>query len=192
LASLPATARAAQHGGMPTTGPASALLTRRRAELAAELEELDRRARQLRADIVHLDVAAAIVDPARCSAGVPRLRAQRRPEWFGDLGRLCLGVLRGAAGPLTSRQVAVAVRGLAGHDAGDEVAVRVVGHRVHASLTRRVGSGSWSGCRSGRAGRAGGWLLTGTGGGVPIALGFPRPWPLRKRAWRIIKRGRTN
>ena len=114
-------------------------LTRKRAELAAELEELDRRARQLRADIVHLDAAMAIVDPARCSADVPRLRVQHRPEWFANLGRLCLDVLRGAAEPMTSRQVAVAVMGLAGHDAQDEVAVQIVEHRVHASLTRRVG-----------------------------------------------------
>jgi hypothetical protein len=112
-------------------------LTRKRAELAAELEELDRRARQLRADIVHLDAAMAIVDPARCSADVPRLRVQHRPEWFANLGRLCLDVLRGAVEPMTSRQVAVAVMGLAGHDADDEVAVRIVEHRVHASLTRR-------------------------------------------------------
>jgi hypothetical protein len=114
-------------------------LTRKRADLAAELEELDRRARQLRADIVHLDAAMAIVDPSRCSADVPRLRVQHRPEWFANLGRLCLDVLRGAAEPMTSRQVAVAVMGLAGHDVGDKAAVQVVEHRVHASLTRRVG-----------------------------------------------------
>jgi hypothetical protein len=114
-------------------------LLAKRAELAAELEELDRRARQLRADIVHLDAAMAIVDPARSSAGVPRLRVQHRPEWFANLGRLCLNVLRGAAEPMTSRQVAVAVMGLAGHDADDAVAVQIVEHRVRASLTRRVG-----------------------------------------------------
>jgi hypothetical protein len=112
----------------------------KRAELAAELDELDRRARQLRADIVHLDAAMAIVDPARCSsADVPRLRVQHRPEWFANLGRLCLDVLRGAVEPMTLRQAAVAVMGLAGHDADDAVAVQIVEHRVHASLTRRVG-----------------------------------------------------
>jgi hypothetical protein len=116
-----------------------AVLSRTRAELAAELEQLERRARQLRADILHLDAAMAIVDPSRCSADAPRRRVQHRPEWFADLGRLCLDVLRGAAEPLTSRQVAVAVMGLAGHDAEDDVAVQIVEHRVHASLTRRVG-----------------------------------------------------
>jgi hypothetical protein len=121
------------------TDLAVAALNRKRAELAAELDELDRRARQLPADIVHLDAAMAIVDPARAAADVPRLRVQHRPEWFGNLGRLCLDVLRGATEPMTSRQVAVAVMGLAGHDTDDDVAVRIVEHRVRASLTRRVG-----------------------------------------------------
>ncbi len=115
-------------------------LVAKRAELAGELEELDRRARQLRADIVHLDAAMAIVDPARCAAAdVPRLRAQPRPAWLANLGRLILDVLRGAPEPMTARQIAVEVMRLAGNDVGDGVAVQVVEHRVRASLTRRGG-----------------------------------------------------
>ncbi len=93
-----------------TAGAIAALLARR-AELAAELEELDRRARQLRADILHLDAAMAIVGPSRTAADVPRLRVRHWPGWFGDLGRLVLDVLRGAMEPTTSRQVAAAVWG---------------------------------------------------------------------------------
>ena len=122
------------------TDLAVAALSRKRAELAGELEELERRCVRLRADMVHLDAAMAIVDPSRCGAAdVPRLRAQHRPAWLANLGRLILDVLRGATEPMTSRQVAVAVMGLAGLDTGDVRTVRVVEHRVAASLNHRIG-----------------------------------------------------
>jgi hypothetical protein len=115
---------------------AIAAILARRAELAAKLDELGRRARPIRADILHLDAAVAIL---RGKGHVPRLRAERRPAWIADLGRLVLDVPRGAPEPMTSRQVAVAVMGLAGLDADDAHALTVVEHRVRASLTRRVG-----------------------------------------------------
>ena len=115
---------------------AIAALLARRAELAARLDELERRARPLRADIVHLNAAIALL---RGSGSVPRLRAGPRPAWIAGLGRLILDVLRGAVEPMTSRQVAAAVMGLAGLDSGDAYALTVVEHRVRASLTRRVG-----------------------------------------------------
>jgi hypothetical protein len=122
---------------MPTpTEPAIAALLARRAELAARLDELERRARPIRADILHLNAAIAIM---RGSAGGPRLRAQQRPAWIADLGRLILGVLRGAPEPMTARAIAIEVMRLAGNDVGDEAAVQVVEHRVRPSLSRRVG-----------------------------------------------------
>jgi hypothetical protein len=122
------------------TDLAVAALVRKRAELAGELEQLDRRTRQLRADIVHLDAAMAIVDPSRCAAAdVPRLSAQPRPAWLANLGRLILDVLRGAPEPMTAREIAVEIMRLAGNDTGDRVAVQIVEHRVRASLTRRIG-----------------------------------------------------
>jgi hypothetical protein len=111
----------------------------KRAELAArlaQLEALGRRAIPLRADTFHLDAAMAILDG---TPGVPRVRAQHRPEWFADPGRLVLDVLRGAPEPMTARRAAVAVMRLAGHDAGDRAAAEVVANRVRASLARRVG-----------------------------------------------------
>jgi hypothetical protein len=64
--------------------PGVAALTHRHAELAAELEQLDKRAWRLRADIVHLDAALSILGTSR-SADVPELRVQHRPEWFAYL-----------------------------------------------------------------------------------------------------------
>lgn len=64
---------------------------------------------------------------------------QHRPEWFANLGRVILDVLRGATEPMTARQIAMAAMGLAGLDTGDAYAVRIVENRVRAALTRRVG-----------------------------------------------------
>jgi hypothetical protein len=64
---------------------------------------------------------------------------RHRPEWFDNLGRLCLDVLRRAMEPATSRQVAAALMGLARLDAGGAYALTVVEHRVRASLTHLVG-----------------------------------------------------
>ncbi|HEX6012870.1 MAG TPA: hypothetical protein VFY87_13950 [Geminicoccaceae bacterium] len=72
-------------------------------------------------------------------AEVPRPRAQRGPEWFGHLGRPARDAPRGATEPTTSRQVAAAVVGLAGLDAGCAYTLTVVEHRVRASLMRRIG-----------------------------------------------------
>jgi hypothetical protein len=107
----------------------------KRAELAARLAELEAQAVPIRADTFHLDAAIAIMG----GRDVPRVRAQHRPEWFADPGRLVLDVLRGAPEPMTARRAAVAVMRLAGHDAGDRAAVEVVANRVRASLARRVG-----------------------------------------------------
>jgi hypothetical protein len=115
---------------------AIAAILARRAELAAELEALERRAIPIRADIFHLDAALAIMGGP---ADARRMRAQHRPAWVADLGRLVLDILRGAPEPMTARAIAVELLRLAGHDAGDRVAVQVVEHRVRASLTRRVG-----------------------------------------------------
>jgi hypothetical protein len=115
---------------------AIAAILARRAELAAELEALERRAIPIRADIFHLDAALAIMGGP---ADARRMRAQHRPAWVADLGRLVLDILRGAPEPLTARAIAVELLRLAGHDAGDRVAVQVVEHRVRALLTRRVG-----------------------------------------------------
>ena len=114
---------------------AIAALQSKRAELAARLADLESQAVPIRADIFHLDAALAILR----GRGVPRMRAQHRPEWFANLGRLILDILRGAPEPMTARAIAVEIMRLAGHDVGDRQAVEIVANRVRASLVRRVG-----------------------------------------------------
>jgi len=106
---------------------AIAAILARRAELAAELEALERRATPIRADIFHLDAALAILGGP---ADARRMRAQHRPAWVANLGRLVLDILRGAPEPMTARAIAVELLRLAGHDSGDKAAVKVVEDRV--------------------------------------------------------------
>ena len=114
---------------------AIAALQSKRAELAARLADLESQAVPIRADIFHLDAALAILR----GRDVPRMRAQHRPEWFANLGRLILDVLRGAPEPMTARAIAVEIMRLAEHDVGNKAAVAVVEHRVYSALARRVG-----------------------------------------------------
>ena len=62
---------------------ATSALIRKRAELAGEVEALDARAAQLRADLVHLDAAIRIM----CPDADPELIRPRKPsrkgcDWF--------------------------------------------------------------------------------------------------------------
>ena len=87
-------------------------LFRKRAELAGEIEDRAVALDQLRADLMHLDAAIRIMDPD----AVPELIAPKLPrpqgcDWFGrgELSRMVLDVLREAARPLSSVEIARAV-----------------------------------------------------------------------------------
>jgi hypothetical protein len=94
------------------TDLALAALSRKRAELAGEIEARLAEADRLRADLVHLDAAIRIL----CPEAEPELIRPKRPsrrgcDWFGrgELGRLVLDALRDAAEPLGSTALAGAV-----------------------------------------------------------------------------------
>jgi hypothetical protein len=99
----------------------SGLIEKRR-ELAGIIDELQRRLDQHREDLTHIDgvlrVLAADLDP---EALRPK-RVYRRNRYFArnELSRLCLGVLRTAAGKLLSAdEIAGRVVVAKGFDAGD-------------------------------------------------------------------------
>lgn len=66
-------------------------------------------------------------------------RRQHRPEWFRDLGRLILEVLRDAPEPIPSREIAAACVERGGLRASDRQTLAVVERPVPASLNRREG-----------------------------------------------------
>jgi len=91
---------------------ATAAVIRKRATIAGEIEALDARLGQLRADLVHRNPAIRIL----CPDAEPELIRPRRPsrkgcDWFGrqELPRLILDTLRDNGQPLSSDGIARAV-----------------------------------------------------------------------------------
>ena len=102
-------------------------LSRKRAELAGEVEALAARCDQLRADLAHLDAAARIM----CPDAEPELIRPKKPsrkgcDWFGrqELPRVILGSLRASEQPLSSEEIARAVMTCKGLVAADNAALQ--------------------------------------------------------------------
>lgn len=137
-------------------------LARKRAELAGECETLQAKLDQLRADLVHLEAAIRIMDPAAVPELIPAKKPGRKGcDWFGrgELGRLALDVLREAQEPLGTVAVARAVMERRGLLAGDAAALRRVEGMVKGALHRREGRLAE---RVADGPRAVGWRLAGT------------------------------
>jgi len=112
----------------------SGLIEKRR-ELAGIIDDMQRRLDQYRADLTHIDgtlrVLATDLDPET----IRPKRVYRRNRYFArnELSRLCLGVLRTAAGELLSTDdIAGRVIAAKGFDAGDAM--------LHAAIRDQVGS----------------------------------------------------
>ena len=110
----------------------------KRAELAGMVNRLEQELAQHRASLVHLDATMRLFDPdIRPEAIRPRqLRAHN--DWFrpGECLRLIYDVLRDAAQPVTTRDLAgriIAAKGIA--DA-DTRARQLIHKTILASLTR--------------------------------------------------------
>jgi hypothetical protein len=117
-------------------------LSRKRAELAGEVEALAARCDQLRADLAHLDAAVRIM----CPDAEPELIRPKKPsrkgcDWFGrqELPRVILGSLRASEQPLSSEEIARAVMTCKGLVAADNAALQRVTGMVKAALHRRQG-----------------------------------------------------
>jgi hypothetical protein len=112
----------------------SGLIEKRR-ELTGVIDQLQRQLDQHRADLVHIDgvlrVLASDLDPET----IRPKRAYRRSRYFtrNELSRLCLGVLRTAAGELLSTDdIAGRVIADKGFDMGDAI--------LRAAIRDQVGS----------------------------------------------------
>jgi hypothetical protein len=112
----------------------SSLIAKRR-ELAGIIDQMQRQLDQYRADLTHIDgvlrILASDLDPET----IRPKRAYRRNRYFArnELSRLCLGVLRTAAGELLSTDdIAGRVITTKGFDAIDSV--------LHAAIRGQVGS----------------------------------------------------
>jgi hypothetical protein len=110
----------------------------KRAELAGMVNRLEQELAQHRASLVHLDATMRLFDPdLRPEAIRPRqLRAHN--DWFrpGECLRLIYDVLRDAAQPVTTRDLAGRIMAAKGIAEADTRARQLVHKTVLASLTR--------------------------------------------------------
>jgi hypothetical protein len=139
----------------------SGLIEKRR-ELAGIIDELQRQLDQHRADLVHIDgtlrVLATDLDPE----SIRPKRTYRRNRYFAqnELSRLCLGVLRTAAGePLTTDDIAGRVIVAKSFDPAD--AMRAVIRNQVGSIVKRLHRGGT--IENVGAGRASKWMLAKVG-----------------------------
>ena len=136
----------------------SGLIEKRR-EIAGIIDELQRQLDQHRADLTHIDgvlrVLAEDLDPET----IRPKRAYRRNRYFArnELSRLCLGVLRTAAGELLSTDdIAGRVIAAKGFDAGDAILHVAVREQVGSTVKRLHREGAIDNIGAGRASK---WRL---------------------------------
>src|SRR6201997_4501013 len=136
----------------------SGLIEKRR-ELAGMIDELQRQLDQHRADLTHIDgvlrVLAADLDPVT----IRPKRIYRRNRYFArnELSRLCLGVLRTAAGELLSTDdIAGRVITAKGFDAADAILRAAIREQIGSTVKRLHREGA---IENSGAGRASKWKL---------------------------------
>ena len=135
-------------------------LTRKRSEIAGQIEHTQAALRKLVADLDAIDAAIRIFDP---QADIGAIKAKTYPPrhaaFRGEMMRHVMGCLRMASEPVTSRDIALVVmkaRGLNPDDAELSVTIR-----------KRVGACMWKLKQSGYArevpigGELKGWMRVG-------------------------------
>ena len=110
-------------------------LRNRRALLAAEIVQLDRQLRSRKESLGHVDATLRLLDPSIAIDAIPNKRTVKRIRLFrqGELGRLVLGTLRDANGPVSTAQIVKAILAAGGHgqSAKSAVAPRVRGNLAY-------------------------------------------------------------
>lgn len=131
------------------------LLDKRR-DVAGRAEQLAAQLRRTCADLEALDDVIRLFDPDAIP-GPPKRYLASEPVLAGEVARLVRIALRDAAGPLTTRQLAVEVAEARGHDQSDPKVVWAIRKRVGQCL-RRMRARGWA-QEVPRAGEYKGWRL---------------------------------
>jgi hypothetical protein len=130
----------------------SGLIEKRR-ELARIIDELQRQLDQYRADLTHIDGALRILATDLDPATIKPKRAYRRNRYFArnELSRLCLSILRTAAGELMSAdEIAGRVITAKGFDAGDGILRTAIRQQVGSTVKRLHRGGTIENIGAGR------------------------------------------
>jgi hypothetical protein len=136
-------------------------LIAKRAELAGVIDQLKRQLDQHRADLTHIDgvlrVLASDLDPET----IRPKRIYRRNRYFGrnELSRLCLGVLRTAAGEaLSTDDIAGRVIATKAFDPADSILRAAIRDQIGSTVKRLHREGTIENIGAGRASK---WKLAG-------------------------------
>lgn len=111
-------------------------LVKRRAALAGEIEATHAKLRQMVADLETLDGTLKIVQPDFQVEAI-KAKAFRPPnDWAnrGEMSRIILSILRQAAEPLTSRDIALELLVTRALDKNDQRLLRLMTKRVGVAL----------------------------------------------------------
>ena len=127
--------------------------------MAGIIDELQRQLDQHRADLTHIDGALRVLATDLDPETIRPKRVYRRNRYFArnELSRLCLGVLRTAAGELLSTDdIAGRVIATKGFEAGDAILRASIREQVGSTVKRLHREGT---IESVGAGRASKWKL---------------------------------
>lgn len=119
-------------------------LTKRRAELAGEIEATYERLRQLVASLESLDATILQFDPTYQVESI-RPKAFRPPkDWAnrGEMTRIVLSILRQAVEPMTTRDIALELLVVRALDKNDRRLLRLMTKRVSVALRLQRDKGS--------------------------------------------------
>jgi hypothetical protein len=111
-------------------------LVKKRAEISGEIERTHDRLRQLLADLEHLDATIIQFDPGYQVEAI-KPKAFRPPkDWAnrGQMTRIVLSILRQAAEPLTTRDIALELLVSRALDKDDQRLLRLMTKRVGVAL----------------------------------------------------------
>lgn len=111
-------------------------LVKRRASLAGEIEATHERLRQMVLDLENLDATLRLFDPDYQVEAI-RPKAFRPPkDWSnrGEMSRIILSILRQAAEPLTTRDIALQLLLERALDKDDQKLLRLMTKRVGVAL----------------------------------------------------------
>jgi hypothetical protein len=134
-------------------------LIEKRRELAGVIDDMQRRLDQHRADLTHIDGTLRILATDLDPDTIRPKRAYRRNRYFArnELSRLCVGVLRTAAGELLSTDdIACRVIVAKGFDSGDAILRVAIREQVGSIVKRLHRSGEVENIGAGRASK---WKL---------------------------------
>jgi hypothetical protein len=108
-------------------------LKHKRASIASDIVETERKLRHLKESLVHVDATLLLLDPEANPEGIRNKRPVKRIKLFrqGELGRMILDALRDAPGELSTAEIVSALLVAGGHG---ESARRTMAPRVRGDL----------------------------------------------------------